>query len=232
MPITTSTSTTVPLLTEISCEPGSNPFNHNPMMSQSEYSGGYYPNITITRVCTFAGQVVRGQIYKHQILKDLVFCLVPSEGAVGLPNDGWEIVISDSFPGGCDFKSDSFVNFGPIVTPPFHGNMDFDVYGWHFRNQGNTGANAGSINAPQNDRFFNFVFNRKDYITEWYALRCASWGIDTDCALATQTSSNQEPPRSRAEFTITKLELGNLIPGSYAWIEYMEFEVKIYLAAK
>jgi hypothetical protein len=124
------------------------------------------------------------------------------------------------------------VNFGPIVTPPFHGNRFFYIYGWYFRNKNNTGKNDGSINAPQEERFFNFVFNRKDYEAEWYAARCQDWKIDIDYALATQTSTNKEIPRSRAMFTITKLELGNLVSGSYAWIESMEFKVVVYLPAE
>jgi hypothetical protein len=55
------------------------------------------------------------------------------------------------------------------------------------------------------------------------------WGIDTDCARATQTSTNIIE-RSGGIFSITKLELGNLVPNSHAWIEFMEFEFSFYLA--
>ena len=39
-------------------------------------------------------------------------------------------------------------------------------------------------------------------------------------------------PKSGAIMTITDLELGNLAPNDHAWIESMEFEVKIYLPAE
>jgi hypothetical protein len=67
-PLPKSTPTTVPVMTEISCEPSSNPFKDNPMMNSSEYGGGYYPNIKISKVCSFNGKISRGQIYKHQII--------------------------------------------------------------------------------------------------------------------------------------------------------------------
>ena len=112
------TLTTIPILTNISCEPSSNPFAENPMMSSNEYHAGYYPNITITRVCTLEGEISRGQVYKHQIIPDLIFCLIP-RGVMDVPNVGWTIVVSDSLDGSCDSNSDNYVNFAPIVTPPF-----------------------------------------------------------------------------------------------------------------
>jgi hypothetical protein len=202
------------------------------MMSSDEYHAGYYPNITITRICSFEGKISRGQVYKHQITSNLIFCLVPSNGMTDIPNDGWNIVITDSLDGSCDVNSKNYVNFGPIVTPPFHGNPLFGVYGWHFRNKENTGENNGELNVAQKERAINFVFNRQDYETVWYSTRCAFWGMDADCALATQTSTNPSPSWSRSEFTVTKLELGNLVSNSHAWIENMEFKFDVYLPAE
>jgi hypothetical protein len=202
-------------------------------MGDTEYAASLFPNITITRVCKFTGHILRGEIYKHQITEGLIFCLVPSGIFAEVPDEGWSIVTSDSLADSCDFKSENFVDFGPIVTPPFRSNLLFDVYGWHFRNKDNTGENDGSVNAPQKERFFNFVFNRKDYEIMWHSERCNEWKIDTDCAIATQSSvKSSEIPRSRAKFTITELELGNLVPNSLAWIEYMEFIVEVYLPAE
>lgn len=229
-PLPTATATTVPLITEISCKPATNPF-HN--VDDFFYGIGLYPNITIARVCTFNGQISKGQVYKHQITENLIFCLIPSGIFAEVPDEGWSIVISDTITGSCDFKSENFANFGSIVTPPFRSNLFFYVYGWHFRNKENTGENDGSINAPQKERFFNFVFNRSDRESLLHAYRCREWAIDTECAIATQSSSKGgEIPRSRAKFTITKLELGNLVPNSLAWIEYMEFTVDVYLPAE
>lgn len=228
----TSTLEHLPIGTEISCEPVSNPF---PTPSGNADSFQYNPNIEINRVCTFTGHVSRNQTYKHQITHDLVFCLVPSGIMPDVFEEGWTIVISDTRPGSCDFGSENYVNFGPIVAPPFRGNLFFDVYGWHFRNENNTGVNDESVNSPQEERYFNFLFNRKDYEKVWYAARCSQWAIDADCAMATQTSMNvkiTEIPRSRAKFTITELELGNLNPNSHAWIEHMEFKVDVYLSVE
>lgn len=232
-PTTTAPAAIVPILTDISCEPSSNPFVKPSSMGNAEFAASLYPNITISRICKFTGHISRGEVYKHQIIENLIFCLVPSGIFAEVPDEGWSIIISDSRSGSCDFNSEDYVNFGPIVTPPFRGNRYFDVYGWHFRNKENTGENDGSVNAPQKERYFNFVFNRKDYETVWYAERCNQWNIDTDCAIATQSNiKSSEIPRSRAKFTITELELGNLVPSSLAWIEYMEFMVEVYLPAQ
>ncbi|MGF1543776.1 MAG: hypothetical protein ACFB00_04635 [Parvularculaceae bacterium] len=41
------------------------------------------------------------------------------------------------------------------MTPPFRGAPNpRDVFGWHFRNEDNTGPNDGSVNAPQDLRAF------------------------------------------------------------------------------
>ncbi len=50
-----------------------------------------------------------------------------------------------------------------------------------------------------------------------------------NCPAATESSTKGEVPRSRGVMTITNLELGNLIPDSKAWIEYMGFEANVYL---
>jgi len=42
------------------------------------------------------------------------------------------------------------------ATPPLHGANARDLYGWHFRDAGNTGPNDGSVNAPQELRLFQF----------------------------------------------------------------------------
>lgn len=42
------------------------------------------------------------------------------------------------------------------LTPPLRGINDRFLDGWHFRNRDNTGANEGSVNAPQKRRGFIF----------------------------------------------------------------------------
>lgn len=232
IPVSTSTSlpaatsTAVPIFAELSCEPSTNPYAENPLINPVE--AAYLPNIPISRICAFEGKISRGQIYKHQITEILIFCLVPGGIMPNIPDkgtEGWNIVISDSLPGSCDYSSANFVNFGLVVTPPFHGNVSFDVFGWQFRNENNTEDLDNRFN-----RYFNFVFDREDYDTYWYGTRCGLWNGDTDCALATQTSTNTDISRSSGKFSVTNLKLGNLVPNSRAWIEYMEFRFEVYLA--
>ena len=213
-PPPTATLTIVPILTDMSCKPSSNPFEKPSTMSDIDYAVSLFPNITITRVCTFTGHIARGQIYKHQIMKNLNFYLCPSGIFSNEHDEGWSIFINDSRSKSCNFEED-FADFASIVTPPFHGNLTLDVFGWEFRNEENTtGANDRSFYVPQKERDFNFLFNRKDFEAVWHASRCDEWRMPDDCALATQTpaGSNTFIPRSRAHFTITEIELGNLIP--------------------
>ena len=60
------------------------------------------------------------------------------------------------------------------------------------------------------------------------AYRCSNWFVD--CPV--ETGNKAVVYWSRGVMTITNLELGNLIPNERAWIESMNFEVKVYLPAK
>ncbi len=202
---------------QISCEPATNPFDDNPLMSESEYNGGYFPNIEIGRVCKFEGQVKRLEMFKQKISEDLVFCLIPDE-------TGWEIAITDSS------QNDCAENFSIPVTPPWHGENPLFINGYQFRNRDNTGANDGSVNAYQEIRGFNFVFNHNDFEVMQSAYRCSHWFVD--CPNETETGNNIKVFWSRGIMNITHLELGNLMPNERAWIESMDFEVEIYLPAE
>ncbi|NUM49219.1 MAG: hypothetical protein HUU38_31345 [Anaerolineales bacterium] len=206
----------IPNTEQTECEPVKSPF---PTPGGEADAFQFNPNIDIGRVCSFRGQVSMGEIYQHPITEELVFCLVPYTS--WHENDGWEIVITDTLENPC---SDSFV---PLVTPPFHGMNAIDIAGWHFRNEGNTAKNDGSVNAPQKEREFNFVFNQEDYEAISNAYNSSCWPPSAECAPGDPDLS--QIPRSRGVVTITNLTLGNLIPNEKAWIEAMEFEVKIYL---
>ena len=193
----------------LSCESITNPF---PKPSGLADDTQYNPNIEIGQVCSFTGEVKRGQVYRHKIKNGLVFCLTPS--SFWVENGGWTINISDEIGNECDD------NFTGIVTPPFHGNNAIFVQGWQFRNATNTGESEGS--APPT-RFFNFIFNQKDF----EAIFNAKYQMNND-----ETVDLTKIPRSRGALTITDLKLGNLVPNEQAWIESMKFEVKIYLSAE
>jgi len=200
---------------QVTCQPASNLFDDNLLMSESEYKGGYFPNIEIGMVCGFKGQVKRKEMYKQEITNNLVFCLKPNE-------TGWEIVVTDTSQNECT------ENFSVPVTPPWHGENPLFIRGYQFRNKDNTGENDGSVNAPQKERGFNFVFNHNDFEIMQSAYRCSHWFVDCP----TETSNITIPNWSRGIMTITNMELGNLIPNEQAWIESMDFEVKVYLPAK
>ena len=212
----TPTATTVPIYTDISCKPSENPWAEIPEMYS--YEKPYLPNIPISKICSFEGRVSRGQAYRHLITDNLILCLVPRI-------DGWYLTISDLLPGSCEDNSKNFADFTSMLNPPFHGNTTSLLFGSYFRNQNNTENIDGGFK-----RYMNFVFNREDSDTTYSNAACAMWRIDTDCARATQTSSNTDVARSRGVLTITKLELGNLIPNEHAWIESMEFTFEVYLA--
>lgn len=69
-----------------------------------------------------------------------------------LPN-GWEFILSRAEHG---WQVHVFANGVDLTanTPPRHGPNPREIYGWHFRNAGNTGPNMGEVNAPQEMRAF------------------------------------------------------------------------------
>lgn len=222
-PSATATSTAIPVYTDLSCEPSENPYAVIP--DEYWYEKPYVPNIPITKICAFKGEISRGQFYIHKIQENLFFCLIPGGIQSSMRDkgtEGWFILISDN----CDMPRTNQVDFAAPVNPPFRGNTLLDLLGWRFRNEDNTEDISGGFEIK---RRITFVLNREDAVTTYDSLACSMWGIDTDCARATKTGANMVE-RSGGTFSITKLELGNLVPGSYAWIEYMEFEFAFYIA--
>lgn len=220
-PTATATPTAIPVFTDTSCEPSENPYAVIP--DEYWYEKPYVPNISITKICAFKGEISRDQFYIHKIQENLFFCLIPGGIQSSMRDkgtEGWFILISDN----CDISATDYVDFSAPVNPPFHGNTLHFLLGWYFRNEDNT----EDINGPYKRRI-TYVLNSEDAATAYDSLACSMWGIDTDCARATQTSTNIIE-RSGGTFSITKLELGNLVPNSYAWIEYMEFEFAFYIA--
>ena len=189
------------------CESTTNPF---PKPSGLGDGTQYNPNIEISKVCSFTGEVERGQVYSRKIKDGLVFCLVPS--SFWVENGGWTINIGDEIGDECND------NFAGIVTPPFHGNNATFVQGWEFRNRTNTSDNESNI--PQ-ARDFNFIFNQSDFEAIFFNSH--------NPTSTNKTIDVSQIPRSSGIFIITELKLGNLIPNEVAWIESMKFEVKIYL---
>src|SRR5215216_7763369 len=72
------------------CESTTNPF---PKPSGQADDTQYNPNIEIGKVCSFTGEIERGQVYKQKIKDGLVLCLTPS--SFWVENGGWTINICD-----------------------------------------------------------------------------------------------------------------------------------------
>ncbi len=68
---------------------------------------------------------------------------------LGAAKHGWVIYVFGRGGDGADVDLTQ-------ITPPFRGPNPRQLYGWHFRNQANTGPNQGDVNAPQHDRIFLF----------------------------------------------------------------------------
>jgi hypothetical protein len=62
---------------------------------------------------------------------------------------GWDIEVLDTNPDGADIELS-------WATAPRMSPNPREIYGWHFRNADNTGANLGDVNAPQLLRPFEF----------------------------------------------------------------------------
>jgi len=177
---------------------------------------------TPTTVLNFSGEVSRGQIFEKEIAQDLVFRLTPTKY-------GWNIWMGNKVQPDHDFVG--------MVTPPFHGMNARYVKGWHFRNSDNSGPNeAGekNVNAPQKERRFYFVLNEADYQVASIAYDILHYPSLLSKDLSEQSKKQILEQREKlepreGELAITRIELGNLIVGEQAWIDYMEFEVTLDL---
>ncbi|MHC4643088.1 MAG: hypothetical protein ACYS32_15705 [Planctomycetota bacterium] len=193
----------------MSCEATTNPFPT--LDSNDQYL--IKLNENIRQVCSFTADIERGQSYHRKITDGVVFCLTPD--SFWQENGGWRINISDEIGETCDD------NFAGIVTPPFRGKDNATyIQGWQFQNENNIDSDTSSIYPNSLTRDFIFVFTQTDHDAIFNDAFSNPHDEDTNLAGI---------PTSRGILTIVDLELGNLIPNEIAWIESMEFEVKIYL---
>jgi len=155
----------------------------------------------------FQGHITKGQQFQEDIGHGLVFQLTPDE-------DGWSI---DIFPQGGHGAND--YSLTDIATPPFHGITSVQLEGWHFRNARNTGPNDGSVNAPQEERDFQFVMNEADARTVADAIDQYEEGKTPDFS--------PDVSFGHGKLVVRALTLGNLVPGLQAWIESMDFSVSL-----
>ncbi|MHA1559408.1 MAG: hypothetical protein ACTSWI_01895 [Alphaproteobacteria bacterium] len=117
---------------------------------------------------------------------------------------GWDLRIYSNLPGnrpGVDMAS---------ITPPFNGPNPREIYGWHFRNTDNTGANLGDVNAPQELRLFSFS----------PALIGTGGFRPPDGVLPV----GPDPNDGRGWLRIIDYGLADLAPGELARMVYLRFE--------
>ena len=145
----------------VTCKPASSPFANLLAINESEYWGGYYPNIEIGQVCEFEGQVIKGDIFKQEFAENLVFCLLPNE-------DGWEIAVTDTSQNECE------ENFSVFVTPPWHGENPLYIKGYLLEKWGY----AESSDGVEIESGFNFVFNESDHELLRSEYHCLHWFVD------------------------------------------------------
>ena len=137
-----------------------------------------------------AGEISGAHIYSEKFGPGWYFELTPSP-------HGWVIRILDE--AGLDLAQ---------LTPPLHGPNSREVYGWHFRNAANTGANEGDVNAPQKLRLFGF----DPRLSGTAGVKPAP---DAD-GVADQPG--------RGGFTIVDFGLADLAPGEKARMVYLKFD--------
>ena len=121
-------------------------------------------------------------------------------------------------------------DLGDIANPPVHGNLLFFIHGWQYRNKDNTGESIDSHNPLKYKKQFQFLLNENYYkeASRYYVCLYPA----SDCTKSDPSANKidiTKIPRSVGIVTITDLKLGNLIPNQLAWIDHMNFEVKIYL---
>lgn len=113
---------------------------------------------------------------------------------------GWDIRLNDE--NGLDLTQ---------MTPPLRGAPNpRQLYGWHFRNADNTGANRGDVNAPQHLRLFGFD--------------PALTGTGGFKPSGAQGVDSQDQP-GRGALTIRDMGLADLEPGQKARMNYVNFSV-------
>lgn len=164
-------------------------------------------SIQATSTTNFSGSISRGQTFQQNIGNGLVFELTPDDY-------GWDADIYPANRGVNDY------GLAGIATPPYHGPYNaLYIDGWDFADASNTAPNDGSVNAPQMERNFQFVTNETDAQTVSDAYNAFTESKTNDFS--------PDVPFGNGTITISNLKLGNLVEGSKAWIESMNFTVNL-----
>jgi hypothetical protein len=173
---------------------------------------------------TFTGHASKGQLFSRRIADNLVFELRPT-AFFGDEIGAWTIWVGDPRRGDEGYAS--------VVTPPFHGPNDLDLFGSYFRNADNSGPNDGSVNAPGVVRHFKFVADHAAYEEAGSLLECLLRGCaEMDFRDADAAYDSVVRDSGTGTLTITDLKLGNLIVGQFPSIESITFIATLELPAQ
>jgi hypothetical protein len=158
------------------------------------------------------GEVHRSEKFEQEIGHGLTFRLVPDEF-------GWNIEV------GPQNGTDDYMD---CVNGPLRGITPYQIEGWLFRNDDNTGPRKSSELVTlgiREKREFQFVMTAADE-----AKACAD--LDKMEHIYDQKNAVHVAATNRfgayaggdGSVTITGMTLGNLKPGAQAWIESMRFD--------
>jgi len=192
---------------KVICKPATNPWKGDNFQN-------FYPNITIAQVCIFQGHVNHDELYEQRIAQGYVFFLKPENG-------GWGIGMTN------ERDKTHKQNFSVPVALPAHGLTPLDVWAVTFSDRSSGKELSGNDENPIAVRSFNFVLYVDDYVTIANNYLC--WRDGNDCPVNWKGIPDTE--RSRGTLTITKLKFGTYKENEIAWIDSMDFEVKVYLPA-
>ena len=154
--------------------------------------------VVVRRGVRFETELAEGERFTFDVNDRIYFELDPDP-------EGWEIAVR-----AVDRPGENLAR----LTPPLHGPNPRQVWGWHFRNTGNTGPNDGSVSAPQTDRPFIF--------SEQVGRTIQGPGSDRG---PTPEEIEAVERDGDGMLMIDDLKLGNLIPGQRATILWMRFHV-------
>jgi hypothetical protein len=163
----------------------------------------------------FSGLVHRAETYRHTLRNGLEFRLTPM---AGVSDGSWRIGV---WPG------DSVaIDYAAVATPPFRGMNPRYIEGWHFRNQRNTGPNLGDVNAPQEEREFQFVESRAAFDSCYAAVERVMWPFHLSEAVVERAGAMLDSlSTGTGTLLVTALWLTAPLEGAQAEIDSMRFEV-------
>ncbi len=145
-------------------------------------------------VAEFEGEASARRPFQQAFGPGLVFHLLPSDF-------GFRIAVRDER--GEDISR---------LTPPLRGVNARFLDGWHFRNRDNTGANDGSVNAPQTKR--GFIFSPEVGRSLGVGPRSPVWA---EIERISETG--------RGELEVLDYGLADLEPGQRARLVWLSFRV-------